>query len=143
MNPPPEKHESLKHLNNTCLEAVTFEGKPYFLYEDKPGLFYAVKSILPTEDRRGHAIFNDEIGELVLGQNLMEVRCEGTLKVEVLRGEFLPYLVDGLKRFASRVGEDYFSYKTVNGNGLLKLHPTDKPQVAVAELFPRIFVRRF
>ena len=140
----PSQSKKTQHLNNACLERVIFEGKPYFLYEERRGIFYVVSEIVPSLDGFGRPVFDEDIGELVLGQDISEINCDSSVKIEVLRDNFMPYIVDDLRRLANKFDEEYVSYRNAQGStekGLGIFHSTNNPRVAQVELLPRIFVR--
>jgi hypothetical protein len=140
----PSQSKRTQSLNNACLERVTFEGTPYFLYENSLGVFCAVKEIIPSSDGFGRPVFDEDIGELVLGEDLAEIKSSFSVEIEVLRDDFMPYIVDDLRRLTNKFGEEYFSYQTAQGNseqGLGNFYPTDNPRIARVELVPRFFVR--
>lgn len=128
---------------NACSEPVFFEGSPYFLYETRKGVFQAVKSIVPTPDKQGRAIFDSDIGELVLGRDIGEIDCDLKVKIEVLKEDFMPYIINDLRVLARKFKEEYISYKTAgdSGQGLANFYPTNNPRIAKVDLMPRVFVR--
>jgi hypothetical protein len=128
---------------NACSEPVFFEGSPYFLYETRKGVFQAVQSIVPTSDKQGRAIFDPNIGELVLGQDIGEIDCDLRVKIDVLRDDFMPYIINDLRGLARKFREEYISYRTAgdSSQGLANFYPTDNPRIARVDLMPRVFVR--
>ncbi|MFA5259386.1 MAG: hypothetical protein WC979_04535 [Candidatus Pacearchaeota archaeon] len=130
-------------IANACSEPVVFEGSPYFLYETRKGVFQAVKSIVPTPDKQGRAIFDSDIGELVLGRDIGEIDCDLKVKIEVLKEDFMPYIINDLRGFARKCNEEYITYRTAgdSSQGFGNFYPTSNPRIAKIDLMPRVFVR--
>ena len=139
--------ENAALLNNACLSVAIFEHAPFFIYESEIAKFYAVRSVSPTLDRVGMFKHNEEIGTLVLGEDIEEITIESngedSLRIEAMRDDYFPYLISGLRDFSKELGEKFVSYRPNQTGDIGVFHPTSNPRIISIEVIPRIFRKKY